>query len=121
MHRRVVTKGTYLRPIVRSKVADNGDVYEETEFVEPSSIPHPLEGVIYDPATMSLTAQLSAGVPLKPVSIGKMFSDPLEGERIALGIYKLGVDAMQSSESEESAPVETSPVETSPVESPKSE
>lgn len=53
-------------------------------MVDPDSIPHPLSGVVYDPATMSMTAQLAAGVELKEVHLGNMFSDPLEAERIAL-------------------------------------
>lgn len=53
-------------------------------MVDTDSIPHPLAGVIYDPATMSMTAQLAAGVELNEVHLGNMFSDPLEAERIAL-------------------------------------
>lgn len=70
--------------IVRSKVNENGDISEFQELVDPDSIPHPLSGVIYDPATMSMTAQLAAGVELKEVHMGNMYADPLEAERIAL-------------------------------------
>lgn len=77
-------KSTYQRLIVRSKVNKNGDISEFQELVDPDSIPHPLSGVVYDPATMSLTAQLAAGVELKEVHLGNMFSDPLEAERLAL-------------------------------------
>lgn len=70
--------------IVRSKVNQNGDISEFKELVDPDSIPHPLAGVIYDPASMSMTAQLAAGVELKEVYLGNMYSDPLEAERIAL-------------------------------------
>lgn len=78
------TRSTYQCLIVRSKVNENGDISEFTELVDPDSLPHPLAGVVYDPATMSMTAQLAAGVELKPVHLGSMYSDPLEAERIAL-------------------------------------
>lgn len=63
---------------------ENGDISEFQELVDPDSIPHPLSGIIYDPATMSMTAQLAAGVELKEVHPSLMYSDPLEAERIAL-------------------------------------
>lgn len=75
---------TYKRLIVRSKVEPNGDVSEFSELIDPDSVRHPLDGVIYDPATMSMTAQLAAGVELKEVQPGLMYADPLEAERIAL-------------------------------------
>lgn len=103
--------------IVRSKVNENGDVSEFTELVDPDSIPHPLAGVIFDPATMSMTAQLAAGVELKEVHLGNMYSDPLEAERIALRANSQIQEFVKSQESSEPVPTESAPTESDPVES----
>lgn len=111
--------------IVRSKVEENGDISEFYELVDPDSIPHPLAGVVYDPATMSMTAQLAAGVELKPVQPGLMYSDPLEAERIALSqnrfLQDYVKDNIPAEPTQDSAPAETTPAETVNVQSPKSE
>lgn len=77
-------------------------------MVDPDSLPHPLAGVLYDPATMSMTAQLAAGVELKPVHLGNMYSDPLEAERIALRansyIQQVVASNEESKQSSEAAP-----------------
>lgn len=92
-------------------------------MVDPDSISHPLAGIIYDPATMSLTAQLSAGVELKESHLGNMYSDPLEAERMALRVnsqIQTFVNSHENTNVVKDEPVELGPVKTvdTDVESP---
>lgn len=45
---------------------------------KPASNKSPFEGVTYDPATMSLRAQLNLGLKLTEVAMPSMYSDPLK-------------------------------------------
>lgn len=84
-------------------------------MVDPDSISHPLAGVVYDPATMSLTAQLAAGVELKEAHLGNMYSDPLEAERMALRAnsqIQAFVNSHENTNDVKDEPVELGPVKT---------
>lgn len=73
--------------IVESFADKNGDLQERTRFVDPATLPNPLEGLVYDPSCMSLSAQFANGVALPEAKLGNMYSDPLEAEQQALYQY----------------------------------
>lgn len=95
----------------------NGDPRRKFVVFKPSH-KNPLEGLIYDPSTMSLTGLLSSGVNLTEARLDLFPNDPNDAARLAeskvlryINDFPIAVDVPAEPSPAESSPTEFSPAE----------
>lgn len=87
-------------------VNENGDPINKVVFAERQ---HPLKGLHYDPATMSLRSMIKYGFQLHPVSLGQTENDP---NRLTASARRLSSALSERVSSRQSVPVSSETSET---------